>query len=236
MRGLILLLATVLASILIGCQSVQDNRITVHLHPGGEESSTVNFIQNLLEAEGYRVVIRSNVSPYRGHGVTLIYGGGLLDQMEVYRIDSLLEESGYAVANIFRREAQNHRYTARNLGLYLDEGDGETELPLEPLSVSDVEFASVDCTENFTAHFERDGTVVFFSGEGSVMETTSWRLLNDNRLQVMGGQRNRFEILASNRLQDDGILKRTLSLLPQGYYRAPYGCSYSGSFYEARRR
>ncbi|MDQ2075476.1 hypothetical protein [Marinimicrobium sp. ABcell2] len=237
MRRVILLLA-LMAPILTSCQLFQDNRTVVHLHPDGTEPSTVDYVRNLLEEGGYRVVMRSNTSPYRGHGSALVYGGGVLGRFEAYGIISHLEASGFVVPNVFEREAQNHRYTAKNMGLYLDPGHvGEKgqaeEIPTEPLSVDDVEFAAIDCEQNFTAHFERDGSVVFFSGEGDLLETTLWKLVDDQTLSVMGGQGNQYEVLASARQQEDGV-RHIISLLPQGFYRLPYGCSYSGTLFEIR--
>lgn len=209
----------------------------VHLHASTLSPRDQTAIRNALSAEGFKVVVRDNSSPFADN--TLIYHPVLGYEGRIERIRVALDTTEYAAKDLYARQARNHHYTPGHVGLYLRaegaEPPNENEVLAEiPFNLTDAEFTSRTCDSTYILEFAHDGTVVVFDIKGDdPLARLRWTEAGD-RVTLRSGMTSHHYEKSISATHDGPKAVMSIVLTPEDEGAGPYGCEFQGRTHAQR--
>lgn len=225
---------------------VEGSGETVYLYAAGIPDRERKEVVTLLEAEGYKVILPDQESPFAGKGHTIVYFPFAGVDAHLSRIVSVLNSNGYEVSKQYSKETGNHWYTEGNIGIYLDGGPVETgakEKAYQTIKLAAdlmaTEFDSQQCQGRHVYEFGKEDKLYYtdLSGERDVLQTFEWyESSNDIVVIKANGKSYRYKRYESTKGRgpnnESGRMESKyvfmLNLKPVKNYPPPFGCHFMG--------
>jgi len=234
LRIYMIMVAALVIFLISGCsgkRTADSGAGVIHLHADTLSQGDRTTLSDALAAEGFTVKLRDNPSPFEAN--TLIYQPSVDFWYQLEKIRLALDNTEHSADDLYLQQAKNHFYTDGHLGLYIHlehaEPPSEEEVLLEvPLNLTDVDFASHDCKDNYILEFYHDGTVKVFDFQSDEpIVTLAWAKSGEEVTLQSEGSAYRYEKSMDTIREESGVVF-SLSLSPTGEYTGLYGCEYRG--------
>lgn len=230
---------------LCGCTNT-----TIHLHAQGVPDNELETIRLALEERGFVVKPRENEFP--SSDSVILYAAYRGVEKELGTIEEVLTRHGLKVERRFagRTNALGiHEYSPRNIGVYIASVSRQGMAPTKsrirdvfPLSMTNAEFVSMDCEQEYLYDFYADGRLEISQLAIPVEEvetmTLRWHGSSEDMITLSDGA-EQFEYRKIETVREHPgryslhVVTYNIFLQPLGHYQIPYGCGYKSTFFES---
>lgn len=227
-----------------GCSNTR-----IHLHAEGLSDNELAIIRIGLEKRGFVVEHRENEFP--SSDSVILYAAYRGVEKELSAIEEVLAHAGVRAERRYAARTNAlgmHEYSPRNIGVYIAsasrqniESSKSRIRDVFPLSMTNAEFVSMDCEQEYLYEFYDDGVLVISQLAIPVEEvetiTLRWRAPSADSITLSDGVEQFDYQKTESSKEHPGrhslhVVTYNILLRPLDHYRIPYGCGYTSTFSE----
>lgn len=230
-------------------QEASDNT-RIHLHAQGVPDRKLRPIRKALEARGFVVRLRENELPSSNNLILYAAYDGVEEELSA--IEKVLAQNGVRAGRRLAGRTNalgTHEYNPRNIGVYITSVSKQKNKvnksrirEVFPLSMTNAEFVSMDCEQEYLYDFYADGRLEISQLAIPVEEvetlTLRWYSSSTDTITLSDGIEE-FEYRKTESSREHPgrhslhVVTYNIFLQPLGHYRIPYGCGYKSTFAES---